>query len=110
MFYFAWVSDGDTAFGVGHEVEDEQIVSFVIEHEENQFASLKIVVVNPEEGLLASGRDQWAWLSWRKPDDTVVPLFHGRIVGVPEDLQNRLISMEFLARPADFEMQKAALA
>lgn len=109
-FYFAWVADGDTTFGVSHQVEDEEVFAFDVEHQEGDFPSLKIDIRNPRIGLLNAGRDLWAWLSWRKPDNSVVPLFHGRIVGIPEDIDKEIVTLEFSARPADYEDQKAALA
>lgn len=109
-FYFAWVPDGGTTFGVEHQVEDEQIFAFTIEHQEGDFASLSIDIVNPRVGLLGPDRDLWCWLSWRKPDTSVVALFHGRLVGVPETIDKTVVTLEFIARPEDYEEQKAALA
>jgi hypothetical protein len=110
MFYFAWVADGNTVFGPAHHVEDEKVFAFELTHGEGEFAALRIDVINPKVGLLADGRKQWMWLSWLRPDDEVVPLFHGRLVGVPSDLYKEKVRLQFLARPADYEAQKAALA
>lgn len=110
MFHFAWLDTGDTVFGVEHHVEDEQVIAWKIDHQENDFAALSIEVENPQVGLLGEDRERWCWFSWRKPDDTVVPLFHGRLIGIPEDIDKEVVTLEFRARPADFEAQKAALA
>ena len=40
----------------------------------------------------------------------VHPFFFGQIVGFPEDIQNELISLLFIAKPADIVEQKETLA
>lgn len=108
-FYFAWVANGGTAFGAEHHVVDEDIFAWEIEHLEGDFAALRIDTQNPQVGLLNEDRDQWCWFAWNN-GVTVVPLFHGRLVGVPESIDKRVVTLEFVARPEDFEAQKAALA
>jgi hypothetical protein len=110
VFYFAWLDAGDTTFGVEHQVEDEQIYSFKLEHQEGDFCSLTIEIKNPRVGLLNEARPEWCWFSYRKLDDTVVPLFHGRLVGIPADMTTTVVSLDFIARPDDYEAQKSALA
>jgi hypothetical protein len=111
-FFFAWVEEGGTAFDEEiHCVEDEDVFSFEIEHAEGDFPSLSIEVKNPRIGLLASGRKRWCWLSWRDPASShVYPLFHGRLVGVPERMTDEIVSLSFLARPHDYNAQRLALA
>lgn len=108
MFYFAH-TDGVTPFGVEHHVYEEIIFSFEIAQEEDGFATLTVEMVNPGVGLLNEDRDQWVWFS-EQDGMTVTPLFHGRIVGVPEDLNKKVITVVFTARPVDFVAQKEALA
>lgn len=104
-FYFAWV-DPDTAFDpYEHSVEDEEVFAFEMTHSEGDFAELKIDIRNPHENLLDPSRKLWAWLS--KDGE---PIFFGRLVASPEDLQNEVIRLTMLARPADFDEQKEALA
>jgi hypothetical protein len=68
-------------------------------------------VVNPRIGLLNSGRQQWGWLSWDDgTSNGLVPLFYGRLVGVPQDMQNEVVRLQFIGRPLDYEAQKEALA
>lgn len=113
MFYFAWVAPTETTFGVEHEVEDEKVVGLSITHDENNFAKADITVKNPRTGLLAPGRDQWAWLSWVDPQNPTagaVPLLFGRVVGVPQQIQANAIALTFLARPAAYDTLKRALA
>lgn len=109
-FYFAWLDNGGIAFGPAHHVFDEQVVGFQIDHMEAEIPGAKIVVRNPKVGLLNPARKQWAWISWRKPDNTVVPLFHGRLVAMPTDLIMELVTLDFHARPQDYEEQKKTLA
>ena len=101
---------------VVHNREDEQIVGLEIAQEEGGFATLTIDILNPNVGLLALGRNLWCWLSWDQawtpqggatPD--LVPLFNGRLVGVPKLSTGEIVSLQFLARPDDFNGQKAAL-
>lgn len=110
QFYFAWVAANETAFLVGHKRFDEEVFDFNLHHSEGDFASLDITIVNPRVGFLAPGRDVWAWLAYEHPTAGTIPLFFGRLVGVPEDLQNEQVRLSFIARPEDFAEQKAALA
>ena len=105
VFHFAWVDALETLFGPQHLVEDEKVLSFSIEHSEGDFASLSIVIKNPRIGLLAPARKTWAWLAYGS-----TPLFFGRLVGVPSSINQNAVTLEFIARPADYAAQKEALA
>ena len=105
VFHFAWVDASETVFGPEHLVEDEKVLSIAIEHNEGDFPSLSIVLKNPRIGLLAPARKTWAWLSHGG-----TPLFFGRLVGVPSNINQNAVTLEFIARPADYASQKAALA
>lgn len=105
MFYFAWVDSTDTTFSESFKRNDETVFSVNISQDEGDFAGLEVQLVNPRVGLLAGSRKQWCWLSY---NDT--PLFFGRLVGVPQDMENNVVKLAFVARPADFEDQKKALA
>jgi hypothetical protein len=104
-FNFAWVDSDETSFGPEHQREDEEIVSAVVEHAEGEFAALTITVRNPRIGLLAPGRRTWAWFAYG-----ATPLFFGRLVGVPSDMLQEIVTLVFTARPADYVAQKEALA
>jgi hypothetical protein len=113
--YFAWVdspgSSSGADFGPEHVVQDENVVSFRLDHNEGDFATLSVDVENPRVAPLAPGRPIWAWLSWRRsPADEVVPLFIGRLVGVPSNILGNIITYQFRARPSDYVEVKAALA
>lgn len=109
-FYFAWVGPGATTFGAEHHVYDEQIFAISIQHTEGDIPSLRLDIRNTGSvGLLAAGRNQWCWLSW---DDgsSIVPIFHGRLIGIPQNLHLEVVTLEFTARPLGFDALKAALA
>jgi len=109
-FYFAWVANDLVEFNPSiHAIEQLDIYTLEIDHQEGQFATLKIQVKNPRVGLLAPGRMLWAWISWDGPEG-IVPLFFGRIVGLPENLDREIVELSFLARPDDYQQQKIDLA
>jgi hypothetical protein len=96
---------------------DEDVITVEITQSEGDFATLTVGLKNPGVGLLAAGRNLWCWLSWDQawtpeggaaPD--LVPLFNGRLVGIPRLAAGELVELQFLARPDDFNSQKAALA
>jgi hypothetical protein len=103
-FFFTWI-DGPVPFDpVAHAVEDEAIVEFQITQSEGDFAGMTMTVVNPGMGLLAPGRVQWCWLSWQ--GDTLVPLFCGRLVAVPEAIDGEAVRLLFAARPRNYGIVK----
>lgn len=108
-FYFAWVNAGVAFNAAVHNVEDEKIVDFEVEHVEGDIPTLNLTVKNPRIGLLAPSRKQWAWLSWFN-GSTIVPLFYGRLVGIPENIHNEAVTFIFHARPPTFNDDKIALA
>ena len=108
-FYFAWVDPG-TAFNPAvHNREDEQIISFAVEQVETEFATLSIEIKNPRVGFLNSGRKLWAWLGCLN-EGVVIPLFFGRVDGIPSNLHKEVITLIFRARPTDYAVQKMVLA
>lgn len=108
--YFAWLPNGNSAFGPAHHVKDENVFSYKIRHAEGDFAFLDVEIIDPNVGLLSAGREQWVWFSYADPAGVVTPLFHGRLIGIPDNLEESVITLTFIARPADFVAQKAALA
>jgi len=107
--YFAWTAADEAFDPEVHNRADEKVFSIRITQTEGDFATAAVEVRNPRVGLLGAGRNFWAWLSWFDGAD-IVPIFRGRLVGVPEQLHNELVLLTFVARPADFEEQKLALA
>lgn len=100
---------------LAHNLFDEEITSIEIAQEEGGFATLTIDIKNPNVGLLATGRNLWCWLSWDQawtggvatPD--LVPLFNGRLIGVPKLQAGEIVQLQFMARPEDLNSQKSAL-
>jgi hypothetical protein len=86
---------------------DEEVYSFEVSQQEAEAASLKIVIVNPRYPLLSG--ELWATLAYNNGTSTVT-LFYGRLVGIPSDLQNEFVNLEFIAKPDNFEDQKAAVS
>jgi hypothetical protein len=116
-FYLAYIDEDDAFNPNAHNVEDEQIHSFTLSQEEGEFATLEIELENPREGALAPGRQQWVFFSWDRawqqsgvwtPD--IILLFKGRVLAVPSNIQDEIIQMTFIARPSDYQDQKASLA
>lgn len=113
MFHFAWVDASETTFGPEHEREDEEVFAFEIVHSEGDFAQLAVDIRNPHVGLLADGRDVWTWFAWTDdgaPTDGATELFFGRLIGVPDALDEDEIRLVFIARPQGFDATKEALA
>jgi hypothetical protein len=92
-----------------HERFDEDVLGIVIEQSEGDFATLTIDIRNTGAGLLEPGRHLWCWLSIVGDPDTV-PLFNGRLVGVPRLAAGEVVQLQFLARPDDYNQQKLDVA
>lgn len=110
-FFFAWVDATDTTFTSEFAREDEDVFEFEVEHSESEYPTAKLLIRNPQVGLLAPGRKQWAWIA-RDFGDTAgpVPLFFGRIAGQPVSLGESVIQVALRARPRDLTEQKEAIA
>jgi hypothetical protein len=107
----AWADPAETTFvEATHAREDEDVFAFELSQSEGDFAQLTVTLRNPRVGLLRADRKQWAWFSARMPGESVVPLFFGRLIGVPSNIFAELVTLDFVARPADFNARKAALA
>lgn len=109
MFGFAFVEAG-TAWAPELYRFDARVRALDLAQTEGHFATLTIDIKNPRVGLLAPSREVWCWLSWRRANGEVVPMFNGRLIGAPANLHAELITLTFRAKPADYEAQRAALA
>lgn len=107
-FYFAWCDEA-TPFDTAMLRYDEVIFTYEIEQIEGNFASLKIDIINPYIGLMSVGRNLWCWFSWDNGSE-VKKLFHGRLVGHASNFPAETVTLEFVARPSDFNQRKATLA
>ena len=113
-FTFYWANENETTFNPSTmNVINEDICSFEVKHDEGQIPTLDIAVRNPRIGLLAPGRKVWAWLAWQGTGaytGTLVPLFFGVLVGVPTNLFQEKVTLQFIARSSQFIENKQKLA
>ena len=113
--YFAWIDPTETTFTNTHKRWDENIFSFKLWQDEGDPASLTLVVRRPRDtsgnpiGLLGPGRKIWCWFAL-DCDGTNLIKFRGRLVGVPTDIFQELVTLDFVARPIDVVTQKQNLA
>jgi hypothetical protein len=84
------------------DVEDEEIVSFRMTHEEGQIPTLDITVRNPRIGLLAPGRKTWAWLGRRDSTGHLRGIYFGNLQGIPTDLFQEKVTLKFHSRAINF--------
>lgn len=108
-YFFALVDKTDSTFDAAFARHDEIMRGFSVSQAEGDFCGLSVFIEKPSQALLDPARPQWAWLSMQE-GTAITPLFFGRVVGVPADLQKDFVTIEFLAKPSDFEAQKQALA
>src|SRR4051794_25655709 len=113
--YFAWVDASETTFQSDvHLRWDEAVFSFTLSQEEGDPASLTVQVRRPRNeagdaiGLLGPGRKIWVWFALDCGPALIK--FRGRLVGIPTSLFEDLVTLEFIAKPADLVAQKEALA
>lgn len=94
-----------------HNVRDEDILSAELSQTEGEFATLNIEVQRPSSGLLNLSRKRWAWFSVSFDGGaTIIPMFHGRVNGVPDYSSNKIIKIKLIARPDNYESLKALVA
>jgi len=108
-FFFAWVAETETTFGPEHHRMDEYIFSAKRVLTEGEKPKLELVIENPYVGLLSALRQQWAWFAW-SDGTTVHPLFFGRVVGIPSDLQAETIVVSLIAWPSNYVSQLQQVA
>ncbi|MFL9499235.1 hypothetical protein ACJMQP_04175 [Rhodopseudomonas palustris] len=115
MYFFAWAGEDETQFNPARHVrEDELIFSYELTQAEGDFAHLNVTVRNPRIGLLAPGREVWAWfgitpdLDSDEPEGT--PMFFGRLLSTPTELSAEVVSLQFVGQPVDYEERKAEAA
>lgn len=94
-----------------HLREDEDVFAIELDHAEGNFPALTVEIRNPGLGLLNTSRQRWIWLSWDTGTDVgIVPLFHGRLIAIPEETSAEIVKLKFIARPEDYDFQKSVLA
>lgn len=113
QFFLAYVDPGVAFDPVAHARKDEEIISFSKEQVEGEFATLSLEARNTIKtlgGFLGLGRKQWAWFSVSVNGGEPLPRFYGRLVAIPSSITKEVITLDFLARPIDFAVQKRDLA
>jgi hypothetical protein len=107
-WFFALVEPEETEFIQDYAREDYEVLAFSLTQEEGQFANLELSIKNPRAPLL--GGLIWLWFSYSIDAAPAVPLFFGRLVGIPQSIFEERVTLEFIARPRDFGSQKEAVA
>jgi len=109
VFYFAWCQAG-TPWDISLARFDESIFDLLISHDEGQIPEAVIQVKNPQSGFLNPLKPHWAWISYSLDACGPLPLFFGRLTGVPEELEGFTVKMKLIARPGDYVYQKQQVA
>lgn len=111
-FYFALVDPTDKTFNPAtHNLWDFEILKFKRTLEEGQMPKLELIIKNPFRGLLAPTAKVWAHFSFHDVVGNVwYPLFFGRLVGQPKELDGNKITVELIAWPLDYVLQKQQVA
>lgn len=107
--FFAYVPPG-TPWDVSFAVFDESIFDLVISHDEGQIPEAVIEVKNPRIGFINPSRMYWAWISFAYEACGPLPLFYGRLVGIPERIEANTVKMKFIARDDNYIYQKQQVA
>lgn len=113
QFFFAYVDGSQTMFDPATMcVVDDTIFSVERHWDEAQIPFLLVTILNPRVGLLArNGGNNWAWWSYQPSSGSgVIPLFFGVLESVPDDLEDELITLKFIARSPNYIQLKQALA
>lgn len=108
-YYLALVDKTDSTFNATFARHDEIVRSFSVSQQEGDFAGLTVTIEKPSQALLDPARPQWVWLSMEE-GSAITPMFFGRVVGIPADIQGDFVTIDFLAKPANFEAQKLSVA
>jgi hypothetical protein len=109
-FFFAWVQQSDRAWNPSFARNDENVFSLEIKHDEGQIPTCDIEIKNPRIGLINPGRAYWSWLSYSFDGGPPIPLFFGRLVGIPSDLQGNVLKIQLIARDVNYIPEKQAVA
>jgi hypothetical protein len=109
-FYFAWVAPTQNVWNPAYALIEENIFDLVIEHDEGQIPTATVEVKNPRIGFISPTRLYWAWISCSYDACGPGPLFFGRLVGIPEEIDHNTVKMKFIARAPDYVYQKQQVA
>ncbi|MBF0560732.1 MAG: hypothetical protein HQL37_01700 [Alphaproteobacteria bacterium] len=109
---FAWVAPTETTFNPSvHNRYDENVFAWERHLREGRIPVLVAEIKASSHGLLNATRKQFCWLSVYAADGTtLVPVFFGRIVGVPKALNDNRIQVRFLAQRPGWETARQQVA
>ncbi len=108
-FYFAWTPP-DTPWDLSLARHDENMFDLQISHDEGQIPEAVITIKNPRIGLISPTRLYWAWFSYSWGACGPLPLFFGRLVGIPEEIIENTIRLKFIARDTTYIYDKQRVA
>lgn len=109
--YNAWVSEIDTVFNPAiHARTEMTVTTYKLDQLEGGVAQLTMTCKNPGIGLLAPGRDPYVLISFSDNGETPKLIFRGVANSMPSNLADKLITLEFLGQPDDFEELLLAFA
>lgn len=108
-FYFALVDEDETTFGPEHHRMDWFIFDARRTLTEGEKPKLVLEIENPRVGLLSPLLPKWCWFAWDNGEE-IVPIFFGRIFGIPTDLQNESIHVTFISWPNNYVKQLQKIA
>ncbi|WP_424363605.1 hypothetical protein [Methylocystis parvus] len=113
-FYAALTDEDDNVFGSEHYRWDTDIFRFALRQSEGEAALLEIEVVNPwidapSFKYIAPGQHYWLYLAYWD-GSAVVPLFFGRLVGHPENIDDFFVTLQFVGRSSRWKVDQLVLA
>lgn len=116
-WFLAFVVDDTVPFdSVAHAVQDTELLGFTFSQRETEFAALRLLTKNKISGLsnwalglLRPDQKKWAWFSWSLNGAEPRPLALLRLQGIPSDVFLSTVTLDFSARPSDFNEQKVVL-
>lgn len=107
--HFAWVDEGETFSVATHARYDEVVFRAEWAESEGEFATARVTMRAPAEGLLAPGRKRWCHIAVLDGGGSVVHVFHGRLSGFPIGVAaDGTVEVEFVARPTGWVSQRDA--
>lgn len=109
-FYLAFINEHDVFDPAVHNREDELVYSFDLSQVEGDFALLSCIIKNPRIGLLNASRKQWVFFSFDDGSGTPEVWFKGRLTAIPTNIFDTLVTLNFIAKPSNYDAQKIALA
>lgn len=110
-FWLCWVNPGDRFFVQDYAQATEIVLEWTYDWKEGDFATLQIVIKNPEVPLLAPGRKRWAWFSFDDgPGTEATAIFFGQVVAVPGSIDGNIITYHMIARPYNANELKTQVA